>query len=170
MNSPTTAAASLAFVLHDHALMINRLNKLVTPLDDARLAEQPHGQVNHPAWTLGHLALVLDHGCMLVGGESVFDATWGARHGGGSQPTTNRADYPTKAVLLEALNAQSQRLGVALAACAATALESPNPIERARGRFPAIGEFLVHMLTSEPSYHLGQLTGWCRAMGWTVKF
>ncbi len=170
MTDTRTAAQALAHVLLDHRMAVARLNKLIETMDDARLAEQPHGQVNHPLWTLGHLVVVLDRGCTFIGGQATVDSSFGPRYGGGSQPTANRADYPAKSDLLSQVNAQSQRLMKLMETCPAEKLEAQNPVEAARGRFPQVGDILVHMLTGEPQYHLGQLTGWNRAMGWPVKF
>lgn len=170
MTAAKNAADALGQVLYEYALVTERINKLVVLWDDARLADQPHGQINHPAWTLGHLAVVMDRGCVLAGGAQILDESWAKRFGQGSKPTANRADYPGRQQLLEKFNSQCQRLLAQLRSSPADVLTAENLFERARPRFPQSGQMLIHMLTAEPGYHLGQMTGWARAMNLPVTF
>lgn len=152
-------------VLRVYGMNLKLAEMHVSDLSDAQMVEQPAGVINHPAWTLGHLAMVADNLAKLLGLESTYPEAWRAAGMPGGTPTGNAADYPTKQQLLNQLTAQHQRVAEAFGAVDAGRLAQPHPNERARERFPTVGDYAVTLMTTHEAGHLGQLAAWRRAMG-----
>ena len=152
-------------VLRVYGMNLKLAELHVRDLTAAQMVEQPGGVINHPAWTLGHLAAVADNLAKLLGLESTFPEAWRAAAMPGGTPTGNAADYPSKQQLLEQLTAQHERVAAALAKVDAERLAQPHPNERARERFPTVGDYAVALMTTHEAGHLGQLAAWRRAMG-----
>ncbi len=73
-------------------------------IDDDKMCHQPIASGNHAAWVLGHIAYADDLFAVEVGGRtSILSDDWKAKHGMRSNPTANRADYPSKAEFLDKL-------------------------------------------------------------------
>lgn len=138
--------------------------RLVADLTDDQMTVQPVAGVlmNHPAFVLGHLAWVCDHGATLLGETAALDPTWKERFSSAEKPA--RTDYPPKAVLMSAYEAAHTRLMSLALAAPAEVLNTP-PAERFRARFPTLAHFVLHMLTNHEAVHLGQLSAWRRASG-----
>ena len=95
----------------DSALKINRFlmgycRMLIGDIPDERMVEQPLPGVNHPAWSLGHLAWSTDRGRSLLGLEPECPSEWTATFGFGSKPSASRGDYPSRDELIAALGAK----------------------------------------------------------------
>jgi len=143
--------------------------KLVADLADDQMCAQPVAgrMMNHPAFLLGHLALVHDSRAGVLSGDPAGTALlpeWKELFSMGAKPLADRSRYPSKAELLKALEAAHGRLAAAVAATAPEKLAEPAP-EPMRARFPTLGHMLLGLMTSHYSSHLGQLSAWRRAMG-----
>ena len=141
--------------------------KLVADLADEQMCAQPvPGRVmNHPAFLLGHLALVAGNfGTSMVGAAPVCPEDWKELFNQGAKPLADRGRYPSKAVLLKALEDAHARLADAVAKATPEVLARPAP-ERIRERFPTVGALLVGLMTGHEASHNGQLSAWRRAMG-----
>ena len=67
----------------EHALFTYRFNlghieSLVKDLTDEQMVSQPNGVINHPAWTLRHLASSSNFLAKTLGLESTTPAEWDA--------------------------------------------------------------------------------------------
>ena len=97
-------------LLNSLALNLEFLRRMVADLDEDQMVGQAGGLVNHPAWTLGHIA----HSFEAMGGELGMSPwlpkDWVKRFGTGTAPVQEPTAYPDKAALLDALDGGQQRL------------------------------------------------------------
>jgi DinB family protein len=103
------------------------------------------------------------------GGAPMTPKTWGPSFAPRTQPSMHRADYPS----MEELRATFERVYVDLVSLAPNLpdglLNSVNPLEYTRERFPTTGQFIAYIMTGHLGYHLGQLSGWRAAAGLPVR-
>ena len=83
----------------------------------------------------------------------------------GSQPTDDRAAYPSTAELLAAVESRQALLTDAMRNADPSAFEAPTPDEKLRAIFPTVGDLVTSAMTSHIAVHLGQLSAWRKAMG-----
>ena len=102
--------------IHVNRFLVGFGQRLVSEIPDERMTEQPLPGVNHPAWILGHLALVADGVGETLGGQKTLPAEWSALFGQGSKPSSVRSNYPSKRELLRAFEECHQRLREQVAA------------------------------------------------------
>ena len=159
----------LRHLLFTYRFNLDRGQTLVQDLSAEQMVRQPHGVVNHPAWTLGHLAQASNQLAVALGLESTFPAAWKDALRTGGIPSGDVAAFPPKDALVAELAAQHERVAHVIEAAepatlnATLAREHPN--ERTRQRFPTVGDYAVYLLTSHEGGHLGQIAAWRRAMG-----
>ncbi|HMB94487.1 MAG TPA: DinB family protein [Tepidisphaeraceae bacterium] len=152
-------------ILQAFAFQTNYLSLLVDDIADEKMCDQPGGVVNHPAWQLGHLALVSDRMTKVLGGSSSLDEAWEKKFAPKSIPSPRRADYPTKAELVRITSERRKAFADAFAKCNADDLAKPNPNQRATAFFPTVGHFALFGLLGHENGHLGQLACWRKAAG-----
>jgi Protein of unknown function (DUF664). len=138
--------------------------KLVADLSDEDMVSQPVPGVvmNHPAWTLGHLAAyppVLT--AMLLG--QPFTDPMHSPYGRGSMP--KESGYPPKAQLLAEFLDGHDRLAAAVEAAPESAWSAPIPLARWEQRFPEVADAVIYLMLSHEATHLGQISAWRRAGG-----
>ncbi len=138
-------------------------------IEDAKMCVQPAGLVNHPAWIVGHIAGSMDLVLRTLDREGNMPASWNAQFGWGSKPTADRAAYPSKEQLLQALQRQHQAVAEAISATPVEAFDQPLQDERLRQFMPTVGGLVFSMLTNHQAIHLGQLSAWRLAMGMELK-
>lgn len=154
--------------MREHALFTYRFNlghleSLVKDLSDEQMVSQPNGVINHPAWTLRHLASSSNFLAKALGLESTTPAEWEAPSPDGV-PSGNASDFPPRDELLAALKAQHERVAEAVSN-ADPALFAKDSDEQMRSYFPKVGDMIDYMLTAHEGTHIGQLSAWRRAMG-----
>ena len=155
----------LQYLLNSYAMNLKRVGMHVQGLSAEQMVQQPSGVINHPAWTLGHLAATADNLARALGLESTFPDAWRDACKAGGTPSGDAADYPAKEQLLEQLTAQHERVAAAMAAAGEELLAQPHPNPRARRIFATVGDYAVALMTNHEANHLGQLAAWRRAMG-----
>ncbi len=155
----------LRHLLFTYRFNLDRAGTLVHDLSDVQMVRQPQGVVNHPAWTLGHLAATSNHLAKMLGLESTFPTAWAAAFRTGGTPSDDPADFPAKDALLAELAGQHERVADALSAADPASLEREHPAAGARQRFPTVGDYAVFLISSHEGSHLGQIAAWRRAMG-----
>jgi hypothetical protein len=151
------------FTLTQYDASLKDLREAVADIDDAHMAQQFNGIVNHPAWTIGHLVtasalilMVLDEpGDHFAG----FDTK---KYGPGSKPVADRSQYASKADLLAALSNLHEKVGPAVRAKHEAYFNTPSP-EFLRSFAPTVGHIVFYLLTTHEPYHLGQLSQWKKA-------
>jgi uncharacterized damage-inducible protein DinB len=139
--------------------------RLVADLTAEQMCQQPHGVVNHPAWSLGHLASASVGLLKALGHDASLPVGWGEAFKAGGIPSSDPSGFPSKDELLSTLESLHDRVTTAVKAADAATLATPHPDEGAREYFPTIGDMVVFLMTSHEMDHLGQLAAWRRAMG-----
>jgi len=155
----------LAPLLHAWNLNLGYAKRLVADIPDSGMALQPAPAMNHAAWVLGHLACTADMLGAMIGEKPVCPPEWTALFDWNSTPSSDASRYPSKAVLLEALENAHARLAAALPAVPESRWTEPTPIEEIRGFLPTLGDCFVFVMAAHENIHLGQLSAWRRLQG-----
>ena len=155
----------LRHVLHAYKMNLGFARRLVGDVPADQMCAQPHGLMNHPVWSLGHLVVAADHVGQALGLSSDLPAGWEDKFGPGGTPSPDRALYPGKDDLLRVMEQQHARVAQALSDADAAALAQPLANEKMRAHFPTVGDFAIFLMTSHEMDHLGQIAAWRRAMG-----
>jgi hypothetical protein len=142
-------------------------DELMRDVDDARMAERPAPGMNHPAWIVGHLAVVARHGSTLLGWPAAGPEGWSKLFGPGSEAAGERGAYPPKDELMAAYRESRGAFLAAAREADPAAMGRPHGIEIAflKEAFPTNGVLIAHLLTTHEAVHLGQLSAWRRGMG-----
>jgi hypothetical protein len=144
---------------------LGHLESLVKDLTDEQMVQQPHGVVNHPAWTLCHLASSSNFIAKAFGLESTFPPDWDETLKATKVPSGDSSAYPSKAALLAELAGQHERVAEAVANADPADFAKEYPDEQMRKYFPTIGDMANYMLAAHEGTHIGQIAAWRRAMG-----
>ena len=155
----------LQHILHVYTMNLGFAKKLVGDLSDDQMCAQPHGVVNHPAWSLGHLVVAADHLGTVLGLSSELPAGWQDTFKTGGTPSPDRSLFPAKEQILGVLAQQHVRIAQGLSDADAAALAAPHPNEKSRAHFPTVGDYAIFLMTAHEMDHLGQIAAWRRAMG-----
>lgn len=140
-------------------------DRIVAGLDDDHLALALQPGSKTAGWLIGHLAITGDSGRRMCGAQPLCPREWRASFNPGSQPSTDRADYPAIDVMRETLHRVYSDLCVVAQAADSALLSVPNPYEPGRADFPSARDFVEYLMTGHLAYHLGQLSEWCAEAG-----
>ena len=151
-------------VLFTYRFNLDHINHLVADLSDDQAVQQPHGLLNHPRWTIGHLAFGSNYAAGFLGLESTFAPAWGDLFMPGATISSDGSTYPSTTELLTALKAQHERVAGAIAKAPQSLFAQECTDEFLRDHFPTIGNFLGYIMTAHEGDHIGQLACWRRAM------
>ncbi len=144
---------------------LRQAERAAADIPDERMAEQPGGMVNHPAWTLSHLATSAEGILILMGDPPRAGAMDEfTRFGPGSTPSADRSSYASKAEILERLRSRHARAAELVRTRHATRFPEPAP-EPLRQFGPIVGPLAIYLLAAHEPYHLGQLSQWKRGAG-----
>src|SRR5688500_9809439 len=97
-------------VLHSFTYSLEFLREQVADVADPHLVIQPAGMVNHPAWTIGHLAFICEQLAGVVGLPAWLPGDWINSFGSGSTPVPDPKGYESKESLLSVLGDAQQRI------------------------------------------------------------
>ena len=152
-------------VLHSFAYALDYLRELVADVAPADMVAQPHGILNHPAWTIGHLT----HSCELlaevVGVPAWLPADFARRFGTGSVPLADPNRYEPKDQALAILRDAQARLTQAVERLDDAFLDQAFPEPSYRPKYPTLRHALTQVMVGHAAMHVGQVTVWRRAMG-----
>lgn len=137
---------------------------LVSDIEDAKMANQPGGVKNHPAWTLGHLCVGQDIILQMLEMPSAIDPSWLRLFGPGISPTDDRLNFPLKIELINALKVAHDKVAEGVREHFERRSSATNPIPPLAERFPTVGDLVLYFLTTHEATHLGQISAWRRAM------
>jgi len=155
----------LQHVLHTYTMNLAYATRLVGDLSEDQMCTQPHRVVNHPAWSLGHLAVAADHLGKLLGLSSDLPAGWEDTFKTGGTPSPDKSLFPDRDEILRVLSQQHARIARGLSDVDPATLARPHPNEKSRAHFPTVGDFAIFLMTAHEMDHLGQIAAWRRAMG-----
>lgn len=148
-----------------HAFVLDYTKKLAQGIDESQMTLQPAPGMNTPLWILGHLAIASDFAATSLGLPMNCPRAWHKAFGPGSDPNAVRPPHPTKAELLQIIEANHARIAEALQSVTPEQLAQPNTFEPTTRAFPTVGDLLAHLMTTHPTMHLGQLSAWRRLQG-----
>jgi len=139
---------------------------LVNDLTDEQMIMRPGGNMNHPAWILGHMAMYHPVTVQLLNGEPVDDPkndpTFGfAGHG----PVDDIAKYGSKQELVSWFAEGHEKVAQALLAAEPEAFQQKPTLERWAKMYPTVEFMLPDLLLHHESLHIGQISIWRRAAG-----
>ncbi len=161
-------ASMLQHVVFTYGFNLNVAKRLVGDLTPEQMCQQPHGVVNHPAWSLGHLAGSSVGILKALGHEASLPAAWGDVFKTGGIPSADPSVYPAKEDLLATYEVLHAQVAAAVVAADAATLAQAHPNEGMRKYFPTVGDMIVFLMTAHEMDHLGQLAAWRRALGLTA--
>ena len=155
----------LTHMLHAYDLQLKTAKRLVGDIPDDQMCAQPHGLVNHPTWSLGHLILSANGVGQMIGIEPAVPEGWDELFKSGGTPSGDSAAQPSKSELLAELEKVHERWKAALPGVDAAVLDAEHPNKDYRAYFPTVGSMVAFIMTSHEMDHLGQIAAWRRAAG-----
>lgn len=155
----------LQHVVFTYGFNLNTAKRLVGDLTAEQMCQQASGVVNHPAWSLGHLAGASAMLLKTLGHDATLPEGWDDVFKTGGIPSGDASIFPSKDELIAALESLHERVAAAVETVAPATLAAPHPHEGMRKYFPTVGDMVVFLMTSHEMDHLGQLAAWRRAMG-----
>ena len=153
-------------VIHSFRYGISYTCSLVDDVACSELARQSEVVKNHPAWTLGHLAVCLEVVGGQIGVKPALDQQWYQDFYTGSSPTSQRSSYPTKTVLLACLRETTETLATRMGQLTRAELDQPLPNPAYHSELPTVEVGLIQMVVGHTAFHTGQLTVWRKATGY----
>ena len=139
---------------------------LVDDLTDEQLVLRPGGNMNHPAWILGHVALYHSVAVQLLNGEPVDDPKNDPLFGfAGHGPVDDVSKYGGKQKIVSWFADGHEKVAQALLAAKPQAFARKPSLERWAAMYPTVEFMLPDLLLHHESLHIGQISIWRRAAG-----
>ena len=139
---------------------------LVADLSDEQFVLRPGGNMNHPAWILGHLAMYHPVTVQLLAGEPVDDPKNDPLFGfAGQGPVDDIQAYGSRQKVMSWFEEGHECVAQALLAAGRQAFQQPPSLERWAKMYPTVEFMLPDLLVHHESLHIGQISIWRRAAG-----
>lgn len=139
---------------------------LVDDLSDEQMVLRPGGNMNHPAWILGHIGMYHPVTVDLLAGRPVSDPKDDPLFGfAGHGPVDDIAKYGSKQAIVSRFADGHERVAQSLLAAPPEAFTRPPTLERWAKTFPTVEAMLPDLLLHHESLHIGQISIWRRAAG-----
>jgi hypothetical protein len=139
---------------------------LLADLTDEQFVLRPGGNMNHPAWILGHVSLYHPVTVQLLRGEAIDDPKNNVLFGfAGQGPVDGIQAYGSKQSLVSTFEAGHEQVAQALLSAEPQAFERPPSLERWAKMYPTVEFMLPDLLIHHESMHIGQISIWRRAAG-----
>ncbi len=104
------------------------VNALLEGLTGDQLMHRPGGKGNHPLWVMGHLASSDDQiVSMLSGAAPQLPESFHKLFGGGSEPSDDASDYPTREELVQSMQSAHDRFVSWVEQLDDEAMNAPTP-------------------------------------------
>lgn len=155
----------LEYLLFTYEFNLRNASHVVDGLTPEQCVAQPGVLLNHPAWSIGHLALTSDVVMLEMGEDQVFPGEWMERFFPGAPISGNVEDYPPMSELMDQLTKQHARVSARLSEITAEELSAPPKMDLVRRRFSRVAEFVTYAMTGHEGFHLGQISCTRRALG-----
>ena len=152
-------------LLHTWNLDLGYAKRLVADIPEEKMALQPAPGMNHAAWVLGHLACTADMLAAMIDLNQLCPPEWPSLFDWSSSPSSNASQYPSKAILLKALEDAHAQIAAALPSFPKSRWQETTPLEAVMGFLPTIGDCFVFVMAAHENMHLGQLSAWRRVQG-----
>lgn len=144
---------------------LRHAHHLVDGLDGGQAIAQPGGLVNHPTWTIGHLAVTSSVVMMELGAQPSFPPELMGRFFPGVPISSAAADYPPIETLMQELDTVHARLSELLSTVTDDMMVAPPAMDPVKRRFDTVGQFTSYAMTAHEGVHLGQIADVRRALG-----
>lgn len=139
---------------------------LVEDLTDEQMVLRPGGNMNHPAWILGHVSLYHPATLQLLAGDTVNDPKHDPLFGyAGHGPLDDIAKYGGKKAIVSRFATGHENVAKALLAAKPESFRRPPTLERWAKMYPTVEFMLPDLLLHHESMHIGQISIWRRAAG-----
>ena len=139
---------------------------LLDDLTDEQFVTRPGGNMNHPAWILGHVSLYHPVTIRLLAGESFDDPAEHALFGyKGDGPVDRIEPYGSKREMVERFVSGHEQVAQALLSAPAEAFAQPPSLPRWAAMYPTVEFLLPDLLLFHEGMHIGQISTWRRAAG-----
>jgi hypothetical protein len=139
---------------------------LVADLSDEQFVLRPGGNMNHPAWILGHLALYHPVTVQLLAGERIDDPKNNRLFGfAGQGPVDDVKAYGSKQAIVSRFEEGHEQVAQALLSAKPQAFRRPPSLERWATMYPTVEFMLPDLLLFHEGMHIGQISIWRRAAG-----
>ncbi len=141
-------------------------HQLLEAIPEEKMADQPAGLPNHPAWTIAHLSISGNYLLIpALGGKPLDLPGWDQKYGYGSKPSNDRSLYPAKTELLHVYDEVHRIVADGIQNSFDNIVGVVTPDEGMRSYFPTLDKMVAYMTSIHEANHLGQLSDWRRAMG-----
>ncbi|HEY4233847.1 MAG TPA: DinB family protein [Lacipirellulaceae bacterium] len=139
---------------------------LVEDLTDAQMVLRPGGNMNHPAWILGHASIYHPVTVAMLTGKSFADPKNDELFGfAGMGPQPDIATYGSKQSIVSRFERGHEEVAQAILKAPPEAFNRPPSLARWAPAYPSVGFMLPDLLLHHESLHIGQLSIWRRAAG-----
>jgi len=165
---PQVIACTAEYIIPCLRVAIGYGKMLVENIPAEQFAHQPHPNMNHPAFCLGHLADAANSALQLLNREDLVDSPqgWTDLFEAGSVCVEQDGRYPEKSALIEHYVARHDAVAELLPTIGEEFFQRANPSEgRFREMAPTIGAAMNFLMLFHHSVHLGQISAWRRAVG-----
>jgi hypothetical protein len=140
--------------------------RLVEDLTDEQMVLRPGGNMNHPAWILGHVSLYHPVIVQLLTGQPVDDPKDNQLFGfAGHGPLDDIAKYGGKETIVSRFATGHENVAQALLAAKPADFQRPPSLARWAKNYPTVEFMLPDLILHHESMHIGQISIWRRAAG-----
>jgi hypothetical protein len=147
----------------------NQLNyalALLADLTDEQMVLRPGGNMNHPAWIVGHVSLYHPATVALLKGEAFEDPKENVLFGfAGQGPVDDIAAYGGKQAIVDRFAAGHEQVAQSLLNAKPGDFTRPPSLPRWAAAYPTVEFMLPDLLVFHESMHIGQISTWRRAAG-----
>lgn len=139
---------------------------LLEDVSEEQMVLRPGGNMNHPAWIIGHVSLYHPAAVALLAGKPFDDPKDNELFGfAGRGPVEDVELYGGKRRLLDAFAAGHEQVAQALLMASPEDFQRRPSLARWAAQYPTVEFMLPDLLTFHESMHIGQISIWRRAAG-----
>jgi hypothetical protein len=139
---------------------------LLDDLTDQQMVLRPGGNMNHPAWIVGHVSLYHPAAVALLKGEAFADPKDDPLFGfAGGGPVDDLSVYGDKKSIVDRFAAGHEHVAQALLAAEPSDFTRVPSLPRWAAQYPTVEFMLPDLLIFHESMHIGQISIWRRAAG-----
>lgn len=147
----------------------NQLRYALALLDDVtdeQFVHRPGGNMNHPAWIIGHVSLYHGATLNLLAGESFDEPKDHPLFGyDGQGPIDSIEPYGSKQEMVDRFEAGHEEVVQAILSAPASAFNRSPVLPRWAAMYPTVEFLLPDLLLFHEGMHIGQISTWRRAAG-----
>jgi hypothetical protein len=157
---------SVASIIYPWDNQVAYAQAFVADLSDEQMILRPGGNMNHPAWILGHIGAYHQVVQDLLANRPVNDPKNDMMFGfAGHGPLDDLSKYGSKQSIIDRFSAGHEQVAQALLAAPPEAFTRKPTLERWAKIYPTVEFMLPDLLLHHESLHLGQISIWRRAAG-----